>query len=281
MGYAIEYWSNEVSERNSVTLVVPSGQPSRLIVESNADTPGASPVGLFEAAPPSTALQVFLDAVGRLVSEPQAVLPPVPPGSKAREIRASTEGKKAVVRRAVDRGATALAFLQAERAALALAQGVRKHPKAALSTTVRFSSSQPEYLDIQIEFRNVGSDTVRIPCFLSPNHAPLSFDLNLSRNDIPPGEFISGIHQHFHDLSSKELVGSIPDLENEDKLVAIAPGQVLTMQFRARLALPNGSYDAILTLDTSLLDEKGMSLIPIESVSETFLWRVGGPPEKR
>jgi hypothetical protein len=272
MDYQIVYWSNEVGERSFLELKVHSSAPVTCFVGSNEDHPGPEPVGLFQSVASPAEIGTFIETVQRLNSSPRPPLRYGIPGSLIREFRISMAGGPEEIRRAVEGVEPEGAFLLAEKAAVVLARAVRKHPRVALSMEAALVLDGAGHLDVQVHLNNPGSETVRIPHPDLWSDGSVIIVVAACRNDIALAD-LGSEHQRFLNLSRSQLVDVRPTLR-PGKFVAISPGQKLTLKFSAKLPLPQGGYDASLSLTTDLVDGSGRQMLRIESVTQKQRQRV-------
>lgn len=265
MGYRIEYWSNHASDAHPSVLTVSASEPATLLVGSNADNPGMDPVGTFRAAPPPAETDALVHVARMLVRTP-TVFAPALPGEEMRRLTMALDSGPPQTRQVTESSPPDQWFLTAEAAAVAVAKVVRQHPKVALSaqTVVRLKGAGR--VEVAVKLVNVGLEALAIPHPDFWADGSVSIQVTARRNDVPLAE-LRNEHQSFLDLSRGQLLSTSPTLV-QARTIAIAPHGELTFNFSADLPLPHGNYDVWLTLDTALLDDRGLQIMRAELVSK-------------
>lgn len=264
MEYKIEYWSNRASDGYATILRVSQGGPAILQIGSNADEPGPNPVGIFRAASPRAEEEALVQSVRRLLFAPEGPVVPSMPGEVMRRLTVALDTGSQEVRSASESCPPTAPFLAAESAAIALATVIRKYPQAAIAAQTFFHLGGTKHWTVTLKLTNVGSEPVAIP---HPDYweGAVSIQVTARRNDVALAD-LRNKHQQFIELSSRQLVATIP-LPKPGPTIPIAPHRDVTFQFTVDVDLSTGRYDRWLSLATNLLDARGVEIARVELVS--------------
>jgi hypothetical protein len=264
MGYKIEYWSNRANDGYATILRVSQGGPAILQIGSNADEPGPNPVGIFRAVSPRAEEEALVQSARRLLLAPERPVVPSVPGEVMRRLTVALDTGSEEVRSASESSPATAPFLAAESAAIALAKVIRKSPQAALAAQTFFQLGGTKHWDVSLKLTNAGSEPVAIP---HPDYweNAVSIQVTARRNDVALAD-LRNQHQRFIELSRRQLVATIP-LSKPGPTMLIAPHRDVTFQFAVDVDLPAGRYDRWLSLETYLLDARGVEIARVELVS--------------
>jgi hypothetical protein len=272
MDYKIAYLSNSVSDGFPTVVTVSSSASPLLSIGSNADDPGPAAVGVFSAAPAAARTEAFAQATQRLMRSAERKPAPALPGQVVRRLTVTSSSGTEQVRYATEASTTDPEFSAAESEAIALAQLLRQHPKAALSGQSAFRPTGTERLDVTIKLVNVGVAPLAIPHPDVWGGGAVSITITALRNDIPLAK-LRNEHQRFVNLSTAQLTGTKPPLE-PGRSITLTPSGEVTLIFTTALPLPSGGYDLWTTLETPILDPQGARLMRVELVSVKAPWQV-------
>jgi hypothetical protein len=272
LDYKIEYWSNSVSEEYPTMVAISSSASPLLMVGSNADDPGAAPVGRFSVAPAAARTGAFMRATLRLMRSAERKAAPALPGQVVRELKVVSNSGSEQVRYGTERAAPDPEFLTAEAEAVTLARFLRQHPKTALSAQATFRPTKPDRLEFAVKLVNVGIDPLAIPHPDVWADGSTAVTVVARRNDVPLAQ-LSNKHQRFVNLSQAQITGTKPPLE-PGRTITLAPTREVTLTFATDLPLPRGSYDILMRLETAILDPQGALLMRAELVSGKEPWLV-------
>lgn len=236
--------------------------PAVLVVRNNADAPETGAVVIFQDTLPTATVSEVVQACQRMLLSARPQLPRPVPGELVREISVRLGDGPTEVRNTVMGVPPDQPFLAAEKVALALADGLRRSPRTALTsrTSIRLDSSA--HLQASIRLTNVGKDLLAFPAPDAWHDGEVSFQVTALRNDVPVADLRDN-HQRFLYLSRPQLVATLP-ASPPDRTIAIAPQRDLVLQFEAELLLSPGSYDVRLLLEAPIFDAQGTQIIRAE-----------------
>lgn len=269
---------NQASNTAPMEIHVSDQGPAVLVVRNNADAPETGAVGIFQDTLPTATVSEVVQACQRMLLSARPQLPRPVPGELVREISVRLGDGPTEVRNTVMGVPPDQPFLAAEKVALALADGLRRSPRTALTsrTSIRLDSSA--HLQASIRLTNVGKDLLAFPAPDAWHDGEVSFQVTALRNDVPVADLRDN-HQRFLYLSRPQLVATLP-ASPPDRTIAIAPQRDLVRQFEAELLLSPGSYDVRLLLEAPIFDAQGTQIIRAEMYSVRVPVRVSPPAQK-